>query len=167
MRAIAVAADDPWSQFEPQNFGNYKNTMYVAGGRCALRPCARVSLREEPFCSVCASQVHARSCSENHIRETLTGTSTIKMTGKQGVFGQGGAEAWADQMTDKTLMDIYTRVRARRPAAASAALVGSLSAQLCSVLRAPHEHSRQRSARGRRRGRQDLPVHRGAGAGAD
>jgi hypothetical protein len=27
MRAIAISPNDPWSQFEPQNFGNYKKTM--------------------------------------------------------------------------------------------------------------------------------------------
>jgi hypothetical protein len=29
MRAISVAKDDPWSQFEPEYFGNYRNTMWA------------------------------------------------------------------------------------------------------------------------------------------
>jgi hypothetical protein len=38
MRAISVAKDDPWSQFEPEYFGNYRNTMWAptrADGRTA------------------------------------------------------------------------------------------------------------------------------------
>ncbi len=53
-------------------------------------------------------------CSEGFLREVLEGRSAINLT-KNNVFGDGtNAPSWADKMTDRTLMDIYSRVCAVR-----------------------------------------------------